>query len=126
VKRSNRNRSAARRGLVVLALAVLVPLLCGCGLTEKRVGPIIRRVTATRTDVREAPVPDWPVWVFVNGAQVGAFRTDANGEVPLNYQPYLAGALQSGGLNVEFRFRQPDGRVEQKFLRLTAAQLGGR
>jgi len=66
------------------------------------------------------------VWVFVNGAQVGAFRTDANGEVPLDYRPYLAGAMQGGGLNVEFRFTQPDGKVEQKFHRRTPDQLAGR
>lgn len=104
-----------RRGTgagVLLALAAL--LFAGCGVTEKRTGAVTRRVTASRLETRQGPVPDWPVWVFVNGRQIGAFRTDSRGEVPLDLTPHLAGAAV---LDVEFRYQQPDGKVERRFAR---------
>ena len=125
MKAHRANGKARRRGGLVLALAVLVPLLAGCGLYNRRVGPVIRRTVSSRTETREVPVRNWPVWVFVNGTQVGAFRTDQVGEVPVNLGPHLAQA-SGGPLKVEFRFRQADGKVEQKFHTYSTGPPGGR
>lgn len=109
----------------LLAGACLLSLLAsaGCRVTETGVGPLYPRVKNSRVETREAPVPGWPVWVFVNEKQVGAYQTGANGEVPFNFQPYLAEALAAGGLRIEFRFQQPDGKVERQWYTLTPEQL---
>ena len=126
VGRNRIERGVPRRGPWLLAFAIVVLVASGCGMTEKRVGGIQRRVTDTRVETRQAPVKNWPVWVFVNGTQIGAYRTNENGECPLNFLPYVRGPAQGSGLDVEFRFQQPDGKVERKWFRLSAAELRNR
>jgi hypothetical protein len=119
---------AGRKNPVLLSLAMGVCLLAaaGCGTVEKKIGIITRRVTDTRVETRKAPVPGWTVWVFVNGAQVGAYQTNAMGQLPINYQPYIADALQRGtGIDIEFRFRQPNGASDSKRLYIAPEQLRG-
>jgi len=113
----------SRLGLFAALFAVGLIFASGCGIYQKKTGPIIRNVTNTRTETRQAPVAGWQVWAYVNGKLVGTYHSDANGEVSLPLEQYAADAKR--GLQVEFRFRQPDGKIEYKTIDLSSMQLQG-
>ena len=113
----------SRLGLFAALFAVGLVFASGCGIVNKRRGPIIRNVTNSRVETRQAPVAGWQVWAYVNGKLVGTYHSDANGEVSLPLEQYAADAKR--GLKVEFRFRQPDGKIEYKTIDLSSMQLQG-
>jgi hypothetical protein len=107
-----------------LLLAATLAVLSGCGVEERRIGPAYQVVKGSRTEIRKTVVPGWPVWVFVNGRQVGHYQTNASGEVRFWYGPYIEEGRRNG-LKIEFRFRQPDGKSSSQIFNIPPDELAG-
>ncbi len=101
-------------------------LASGCRTVEHNMGITTRNVIESHRETRTVTVANWPVEVYVNGRFAGTYRTNANGEVAANYSLHVRNALQTNSnLQIEFRFRQPDGSVESRMLVFTPNQLRG-